>query len=106
VLAAASYARYRRHLSGGNRRLYVGTAVTALYLNTFVLIVQSFQNVPALKVLAPTQSEPPFLVAQLGALAIFIGLGIAASIRFSREAPLGWEQEIASRTTTTRLSQS
>ena len=46
----------------------------ALYLNVFVLIVQAFMKVPTLKTLAPTQSEPPFLVAQLVVLAIFVGL--------------------------------
>ena len=47
----------------------------ALYLNFFVLIVQSFQKVPVLKTLAPTQSEPPFAITQLIALAAFIVLG-------------------------------
>jgi hypothetical protein len=35
-------------------------AVIALYLNAFVLIAQLFMKVPALRALAPTQSEPPF----------------------------------------------
>ena len=52
VLAVAIFARYGRHLAGAWRRVYVVTAVTALYLNVFVLIVQSFQKVPALKALA------------------------------------------------------
>jgi hypothetical protein len=54
----------------------------ALYLNVFVLIVQLFQKVPALKALAPTQSEPPFLVSQLVAFALFVVLTIFAAIRF------------------------
>jgi hypothetical protein len=58
------------------------TAVLALYLNVFVLIVQSFLKVPALKALAPTQSEPPFLVKQLVVLAIFVAAIVAATIRF------------------------
>jgi hypothetical protein len=49
-----------------------------LYLNVFVLVVQSFLKVPRLHALAPTQQEPPFLVAQLIVLAIFIWLAIAA----------------------------
>jgi hypothetical protein len=60
----------------------VVAAVIALYLNVFVLIVQAFQKVPALKVMVPTQSEPPFLVAQLVFLVLFVVLGIAAAIRF------------------------
>ena len=59
----------------------------ALYLNVFVLVVQSFQKSPALKALAPTQTEPPFLFTQLGVLALFIALGIAAAIRF-RDQPV------------------
>ena len=51
VLAVALYARYARHLAGIWRPIYVITAVIALYLNFFVLIVQSFQKVPALKAL-------------------------------------------------------
>src|SRR5450631_3975041 len=56
---------YRFGLAGGWRKTYAVTAVTALYLNVFVLIVQLFEKVPALKALAPTQSEPPFQVTQL-----------------------------------------
>jgi len=82
VLAVAIVARYPRHLAGSWRVLYVIGATLALYLNVFVLIVQLFQNVPALKAMAPTQSEPPFLVAQLAALILFVVLGILAAIRF------------------------
>ncbi len=86
VLAAAIYARYARHLAGAWRPVYVITAVVALYFNVFVLIVQSFQKVPALKALAPTQSEPPFAIAQLVTLVAFIALGFLATKRF-REPP-------------------
>jgi len=82
VLAAAIFARYGRGLAGGWRRVYVIGAVVALWFNVFVLIVQSFQKVPALKTLAPTQSEPPFLIAQCAALVLFIALGAAATIKF------------------------
>ena len=82
VLAVASFARYGRRLAGAWRWVYVITAMVALYLNVFVLIVQLFQKVPALKALAPTQSETPFLVAQLVAFALFVVLTIFAAIRF------------------------
>jgi hypothetical protein len=82
VLAAAYYALYSRHLAGGWRKVYVVHALIALYLNFFVLIVQLFQKVPALKALAPTQSEPPFAIAQGTALVLFVGLGLAATKRF------------------------
>jgi hypothetical protein len=82
VLAVAIYARYGRHLTGPWRRVYVIGAVVALYLNVFVLVVQLFRNVPALTKLAPTQSEPPFAIAQLVVLALFVGIGVAAASRF------------------------
>jgi hypothetical protein len=86
VLAVAIYARYARHLAGIWRRVYVISAVAALYFNFFVLIVQSFQKVPALKALAPTQTELPFALAQIVALVAFLVLGFLASTRF-REKP-------------------
>ncbi len=61
--------------------------LTALYLNVFVLVVQAFEKVPALKAMAPTQSEPPFLVAQLVVLALFVALAIFALKRFRGEQP-------------------
>ena len=57
-------------------------AVLALYLNVFVLIVQLFMKVPALKEMAPTQSEPPFAITQLVVLLLFVLLGAASAIRF------------------------
>ena len=82
LLAVAIVARYARHLAGAWRWIYVVTAMISLYLNVFVLIVQLFQKVPALKALAPTQSEPPFAVTQLVVLALFVLLTIIAAIRF------------------------
>jgi len=82
VLALAIPARYVFHLAGAWRAIYVIGAVMALYLNCFVLVVQSFMKVPALHVLAPTQKEPPFAVTQLVVLAIFIALGYKATKKF------------------------
>jgi len=86
VLAGAILARYSFHLAGGWRRTYVVSAMISLYLNVFVLIAQAFQKVPALKAMAPTQSEPPFLVSQLVVMALFVVLTIVAAIRFRNEA--------------------
>ena len=86
VLAVAILARYVRHLAGAWRWIYVVSASAALYFNVFVLVVQLFQKVPALKALAPTQSEPPFAITQLIVLTVFVLLAIAASIKF-RVAP-------------------
>ena len=83
VLALAIYARYVRRLGGNWRATYVIGAVIALYLNVFVLVVQSFLRVPALKALAPTQSEPPFAVTQLIVLMLFFVLGFLATKRSS-----------------------
>jgi hypothetical protein len=85
VLAVAIYARYPGQLAGHWRWIYVVTAVIALYFNVFVAIVQAFEKVPALKVMAPTQTEPPFKVTQLVVLALFVVLGIVAAIRFRPE---------------------
>ena len=60
------------------RSTYVISSLVALYLNTFVLIVQSFQKVPFLNPLAPTGSEPPFAVAQLALLVFMIWAGYKA----------------------------
>jgi len=54
----------------------------SLYLNFFELIAQSFATIPGLKAMAPTQSEPPFVMAQCAALVAFAALGIAACLRF------------------------
>jgi hypothetical protein len=86
ALTAAILARYGRRLVGHWRWVYVASAVLSLYLNVFVAIVQAFQKITALKALAPTQSELPFLLAQLVALALFVALGIVSTIRF-RDAP-------------------
>ena len=85
LLAVAIVARYARHLAGVWRWIYVVTAMISLYLNVFVLIVQLFQKVPALKALAPTQSEPPFAVTQLLVLALFVVLTIIAAFKFRGE---------------------
>jgi hypothetical protein len=82
LLAIALVARYRRHLQKAWRWIYVITALAALYLNVFVLIVQAFQKIPGLKALAPTQTEAPFLITQLLTLLLFVVLSIIAAVKF------------------------
>jgi hypothetical protein len=82
LLAAAVVGFYAFHLAGPWRWIYIVTAATALYLNVFVGVVQAFQKLPSLQALAPTQSEPPFVVAQIAVLAAFIALGALAVVRF------------------------
>jgi len=78
VLAVCLAARYLKRLEGGWRSTYVVTAVTALYLNVFVLVVQLFVKTPPLAQLAPTQQEAPFAVTQALVLALFVWMGWAA----------------------------
>ena len=86
LLPIAIAARYWKHLTGAWRQVFVVTTVLVLYFNVFVLVVQLFQKMPALIVLAPTQKEPPFLVTQLVVLALFGWLGRAA-VRGFRAQP-------------------
>jgi hypothetical protein len=92
ALAIACAARYRFRLAGVWRKAYVVTAVMALYLNVFVLLVQTFQKVPALRELAPTQTELPFAVSQLIVLAMFVVLGNRALVSFREPAPTSARQ--------------
>jgi hypothetical protein len=83
VLAPAVYGLYAKNLRGAWRVFYVLGAVAGLYFNVFVLIIQSFQKIPLLHALAPTQtSEPAFVGAQGAAMLLFIAIGILAIRRF------------------------
>jgi hypothetical protein len=82
LLAVAVGAYYLFHLAGMWRWVYVVTAMMSLYLNCFVLVFQGFLKVPALHDLAPTQSEPPFLIAQGAVLIVFAVLGFLAVRKF------------------------
>jgi hypothetical protein len=75
LLVVCVAARYWKQLEGGWRTAYVITAVAALYLNVFVLVVQLFGKTPALAQLAPTQQEAPFAVTQALVFALFVWLG-------------------------------
>lgn len=82
ALAVAILARYQLHYTGAWRWLYVLTTLLATYLLAFVTVVQSFLKFPSLHALAPTQSEPPFAIAQLLVLLAFVVLGYFAVRRF------------------------
>jgi hypothetical protein len=86
VLAAAIPALYVFRLAGAWRWIYVETAILALYLNVFIGVVQAFQKISFLQPLAPTQSEPPFVIAQAIVLAVFVLLAVAAAFRFHPSA--------------------
>jgi hypothetical protein len=85
VLAAALAALYVYRLAGSWRWVYVAAAVLSLYLNVFVGVVQAFQKLPFLTPLAPTQAEPPFLIAQIIVLAAFVIFGLVAVKKFHPE---------------------
>ena len=80
VLAVATVTRYLLHLTW--RKTYVIAACLALYFNVFVLVVQSFEKVPSLRAIAPTQKEPPFAIAQIAVLLFFVVLATFGVKRF------------------------
>jgi hypothetical protein len=85
VLVVTIYARYAKRLAGAWRWIYAVGAVLTLYFNVFVGIVQSFEKIPALNAMAPTQTEQPFKLTQVAVLGLFIVLGFVAAIRFRPE---------------------
>jgi hypothetical protein len=85
LLAIAVVARYLYRLAGAWRWIYVVTAMTALYLNLFVAIIQAFGKIPPLNALAPTQSEPPFEIVQAAVLVLFVLVTIWAARAFAPE---------------------
>jgi hypothetical protein len=85
ALVPTLIALYGFHLRNLWRWIYVGGAVLVLFLNVFVLVAQAFVKVSVLQPLAPTQSEPPFLITEGIVLLIFVLLGILALVRFHPE---------------------
>jgi len=84
LLAIALIALYVMKLSGAWRWIYVVTAMASLYLNVFVLAIQSFLKIPALTALAPGNppSGPVFAVVQGVVLMFFVIVIIGAVRRF------------------------
>jgi hypothetical protein len=82
VLAIALLALYFGNLIGAWRWIYVVTAVLAFYFNAFVAVVQAFAKVGRLRMLAPTQTEPPFVLTQAAVLLFFVVVGVIALRRF------------------------
>jgi hypothetical protein len=88
LLAIACIALYVTQLSGPWRSVYIVTAMTSLYLNVFVLIIQAFLKVPVFHALAPSvpPSEPPFAIAQ-GIVLVFFVVVIIGAVRRFRPMP-------------------
>ena len=83
VVVIAGLALYVNHLERAWRGAYIVTIVLAVYLNAFVAVVQAFLKIGFLHALAPTGKEPPFLIAQLLTLALFVAIGVVAFRRLS-----------------------
>ena len=90
LLAIACIALYAMRLAGPWRWIYVVTALVSLYLNVFVLVIQSFLKIPVLHALAPSvpPSEPPVAVIQGLVLLFFVIVLVGASRRFRPAASL------------------
>ncbi len=86
VLAIALFALYSKKLAGGWRSVYVVTAVIAQFFDVLVLIVQSFQKIPALRAIGPTPDAAVIKITQLCALLLCIALGIFATKNFKKAA--------------------
>ncbi len=86
LLAIALFALYGRRVEGHWRAAYLGTALFAQYLNMVVLVVQSYQKIPALNALAPSGTEPAFLAAQAVVLVATLFIGWRA-LRRTRVRP-------------------
>jgi hypothetical protein len=88
ILGAVIVARYRFRLTGAWRWVYVIGALTALYFNSFVLVIQRFLKIPRLHMLAPTGTELPLVLAQFLVLAFYLVTG-ALAVKGFRSAALG-----------------
>ncbi|KKC26274.1 hypothetical protein [Sphingomonas sp. SRS2] len=83
AVSVAAIGPFKRH--GVWNGIYALTAAIALWLNCFVLVVQSFLKIGPLNALAPTQTEPAFAAAQGLVLVALVLLGFLG-VRRSRTA--------------------
>jgi hypothetical protein len=87
LLAIACFALYGQKLSGAWRWIYLVTAMISLYLNVFVLVIQSFLKIPPLHELAP--GNPPaglaFAIVQ-GIVLVFFVVEIVRLVKRYRPA--------------------
>ena len=84
LLAIACIALYAMQLKGAWRPIYIVTAMVSLYLNVFVLVIQSFLKISVLHELAPSvpPSGPVFGAVQGVVLVFFVIATIGAWRRF------------------------
>lgn len=79
ALVVTGAAIYLFHLKGRWHTTFVIGAMLSLYFNLFVLVVQMFRHMPLLTHLDPTQSGPPFGIAELALLTTFVWLTVSAA---------------------------
>jgi uncharacterized membrane protein len=78
ILLIALYALYKEHLVGAWRWIYATAAVVSLYLNVFVLVVQSFMKVSA----GSDADRATLAITQAVVLAIFVLMTLISVIKF------------------------
>jgi hypothetical protein len=88
LLAIACVALYGMKLNGAWRWIYAVTALVSLYLNCFVLVIQSFLKIPVLTALAPGNppSGPVFGAVQ-GIVLLFFIVAIVGAVKRFRPGP-------------------
>jgi hypothetical protein len=88
VLIAVLLSKQRLGGSRSTRWIYAGGLVASEYLLIFVGVAQAFAKISILKSAAPTQSEPPFAIAQCIVLVAFLVLGILAIRSFKPQSAM------------------
>ena len=86
IVTIAALALYVGHLASAWRGIYIVAIVLAVYFNVFVAVTQAFLKIGFLHAFAPTGKEPPFLIAQLVTLALFVVIGVTAFKRYRGNA--------------------
>jgi hypothetical protein len=84
LLVIACITLYGTGLAGASRWIYAVTALASLYINVFVLVIQSFLKILALAAVAPGNppSGPVFAVVQGIVLLFFVIMMVGAVRRF------------------------
>ena len=82
IVVIAALALYVGRLARAWRAIYIVAIVLAVYFNVFVAVAQAFLKIGFLHAFAPTGKEPPFLIAQLVTLAVFVVIGVTAFKRY------------------------
>jgi uncharacterized membrane protein SirB2 len=96
IVAIAALALYVGHLARVWRGIYIVAIVLAVYFNVFVAVTQAFLKIGFLHAFAPTGKEPPFLIAQLVTLALFVVIGVTAFKRYREHSVSGMMPRAAS----------